>query len=1219
MSANLSIVIPARNEAKNLPLILEKIGVTMSKASLTYEIIVVIDPSTDNSEEVLRQLKDRYPIKYFQKKGIPGKAYSIIEGSQIAKYPFIAMIDADMQYPPSEIPQMLKKLSTNQKVGLVIGERNTSKAGRIRNILSKTNKRLMSSLTGIDADIQSGLKLFRKEIIKHIQVSEVKPWTLDLKLVQTTLDLGFDISSVKIFFAKRNAGESHINIFSSSIEILTETFKHKLAEKKIFRLLPKSPKSSIGAGVIFNKTKYITHSLLSPTHSAIRVTSHQQKYFLFLLSGILITAMLFAPYTTLTMILGSIIMIHFLDLWLNLYVVTRSLSEKAEYKFSQDQIDALDESALPTYAILCPLYKEGHILPYFVESISALDWPKDKLDVLILLEEDDTDSLTKAKELGLPNYFRIVKVPHSYPKTKPKACNYGLNLVKSDYVVIYDAEDIPDIYQLKKAYLAFQNASDNTACLQAKLNYHNPNQNLLTRLFTAEYSLWFEAILPGLQSLKTALPLGGTSNHFKTEILKKLHGWDSFNVTEDCDLGVRLFKFGYKTAMIDSTTLEEANSNVKNWFRQRSRWVKGYMQTYLLHMRSPIKFFREHKIHMLIFQLIVGGKIFSLFINPFLWMMTISYFLFRPIIGDAIERLYPTYLFYLGSISLVMGNFLYIYYYMIGAAKRGNWGIVKWAFVVPIYWLMISLASIISLYQLIFKPHYWEKTNHGLHLLPKKKSSLIKFSFSLPQFIGDVDWNISKKFSSKQSLFLGLLMVGVTWGGFMMLVQTRHLVNAIQYISLTVSIFSGVILLLYWHSVKPKHIGVDLKGKKNLKILIFNWRDIRHAYAGGAEVYVHELAKRWVENGNEVTIFAGNDGKLPHREIIDGVQIFRGGKPIFNSLWDVIYTATFSKKKKRVKIDGFVYISAIYHYFRYFRNKFDVVIDSQNGIPFFTPLYVSEPIFCLIHHVHQEVFRKSLPLPLALFASILEKLAMGIFYRNTPFIAVSQSTKDQVQQMGWGSAGISVVTPGVDIKKYIPNKKSVHPLIVFVGRLTYYKSVNIFIKMVVKISNEFPDAKFVIAGDGDMRLSLIAYAKKLGVIDKILFTGFIDEAKKIALYQKAWVFMNPSFIEGWGITNIEANACGTLVVASDVAGIKSSVADGVSGYLVKYDDLDAFVVKIREIISNQKLRENFNNQARDWAMNFDWSVSIEEATNVLKGYSVNTEVKNINAKYLINK
>src|SRR5581483_11735953 len=160
---------------------------------------------------------------------------------------------------------------------------------------------------------------------------------------------------------------------------------------------------------------------------------------------------------------------------------------------------------------------------------------------------------------NLPNYFKIIVVPDSSPKTKPKACNYGLQFATGEYSVIYDAEDVPDPLQLKKAIVAFAKSAKNVICIQAKLNFYNPHQNILTRVFTAEYSLWFDLVLTGLQSIEAPIPLGGTSNHFKTQILKKIKGWDAFNVTEDCDLGLRLFKNGFSTAIMDSTTLEEAN------------------------------------------------------------------------------------------------------------------------------------------------------------------------------------------------------------------------------------------------------------------------------------------------------------------------------------------------------------------------------------------------------------------------------------------------------------------------------------------------------------------------------------------------------------------------------------------------------------------------------------------------------------------------------------
>jgi cellulose synthase/poly-beta-1,6-N-acetylglucosamine synthase-like glycosyltransferase len=229
--------------------------------------------------------------------------------------------------------------------------------------------------------------------------------------------------------------------------------------------------------------------------------------------------------------------------------------------------------------------------------------------------------------------------------------------------------------------------------------------------------LWFDLVLTGLQSIHAPIPLGGTSNHFRTKDLLALKGWDAFNVTEDCDLGIRLVKHGYRTAIINSVTLEEANSSMWNWFRQRTRWIKGYMQTYMVHMRRPDDFLHiKKKSHIITFQLIVGGKILSMFINPMMWAITISYFALRATVGKAIESFYPPPVLYMGAFSLIFGNFLYLYYYMIGCAKRGQDDIIKYVFLVPFYWLGMSVAAWVASTQFLIRPHHWAKTKHGLHL-----------------------------------------------------------------------------------------------------------------------------------------------------------------------------------------------------------------------------------------------------------------------------------------------------------------------------------------------------------------------------------------------------------------------------------------------------------------------------------------------------------------------
>lgn len=716
---HIDIVVPVKNEAKNIRPLVKRVHKAMSRSKVGYELIFIDDHSDDETVENLKALQKTYPIKIYLKKGQPGKAYSIIEGAKYSKSEYVVMIDGDLQYPPEAIPQMLKMAEEN---GVVIASRKHNHDSKARALIHLCYNTFFNRfLHGFNFDVQSGLKLFKKEILSLLNPSTITPWTLDLTLLTTARQFGYSIAEVEINFERRKAGQSKVSLTKTSIEIGLNALKLKFAKGKIFQILPQTKGTMVGAGVVFKGKRLITHTTLDSKQSALETFTTKQVLFIISVIICLIVGVLLNALLTATVVVAILSAIYFIDVLFNLYVILKSLHHPPELRFPLSSIRKIDNSLLPVYSILCPLYKEAHILPQFIKSIQSLNWPKDKLDVLLLLEADDSSTIDAAKNMSLPKYFTVLIVPPSLPKTKPKACNFGLNFARGEYLVIFDAEDIPDPNQLKIAFLGFQKMGSKTVCLQAKLNYFNPHQNLLTRFFTAEYSLWFDVILTGLQSTNTALPLGGTSNHFKTEVLRQIKGWDAFNVTEDCDLGVRLFKQGYKTAMINSTTLEEANSNTKNWLRQRSRWIKGYIQTYWVHMRNPIQFIRSHGIHAFIFQLIIGARISFMLINPLLWTMTLVYFTLYTQVGPTIESLYPSVVFYLAVVSLVFGNFMYIYNYMIGCAKRKQWSLIKYIYFVPIYWFLASLAACIAFYQLLTKPHYWEKTNHGLVIQPTKE------------------------------------------------------------------------------------------------------------------------------------------------------------------------------------------------------------------------------------------------------------------------------------------------------------------------------------------------------------------------------------------------------------------------------------------------------------------------------------------------------------------
>ena len=366
----------------------------------------------------------------------------------------------------------------------------------------------------------------------------------------------------------------------------------------------------------------------------------------------------------------------------------------------------------PTYTVLVPLYREAEVVRNLVASLRQLDYPRDRLQILLLCEADDADTLDALWSARLTPPFEVVLVEPSHPRTKPKVCNLGLERASGRYLVVYDAEDRPEPDQLKKAVVAFRKLPRSVICLQARLAYRNPRTNLLTRLFAAEYGTFYDMLLPSLARHGLPVPLGGTSNHFRTAALRDLGGWDSYNVTEDLDLGMWIARRGWRVEVLDSVTWEEANSRLGNWLRQRSRWLKGYMQTYLVHMRSPLRLRRELGTRNFIaFQMLVGATPVAALVNPLLWGLTAAYLATG---SSLIAHLFPSAVFYVGTVSMVIGNFVFIYYLVTGCMLLRQPGHAKWMLLAPLYWLLMSLAAWKAVIQLTVRPHYWEKTDHGL-------------------------------------------------------------------------------------------------------------------------------------------------------------------------------------------------------------------------------------------------------------------------------------------------------------------------------------------------------------------------------------------------------------------------------------------------------------------------------------------------------------------------
>ncbi len=374
---------------------------------------------------------------------------------------------------------------------------------------------------------------------------------------------------------------------------------------------------------------------------------------------------------------------------------------------ASSQISQNEEKALPVYTVLVPLYKELSKLRSIIKNISLINYPKDKLDVKIIIEDDDYLMIKELALYNLPSYFHVIFVPKSLPRTKPKALNYALEYSRGEYLVVYDAEDKPEPDQLLKALAMFRNLPSEYVCLQAKLNFYNKNENVLTKLFNIEYSLWFEYILKGLSLLKLPTPLGGTSNHFKTDILNKLGGWDAYNMTEDAELGIRIYSQNYKVAILDSYTLEEAPNSLGNWLNQRSRWVKGFLQTFFVFKAQKDKYRKFTLLQIITIYIFIGLSTYNFWSLPFI--------IFSIVIN---KNSIINYLWLVNSIFSLLYLYSTALYILKNSLKSGK---VKFQDIVALvlwgsYFILHTIASYKAVFEIIFCPFKWSKTKHGTSL-----------------------------------------------------------------------------------------------------------------------------------------------------------------------------------------------------------------------------------------------------------------------------------------------------------------------------------------------------------------------------------------------------------------------------------------------------------------------------------------------------------------------
>ncbi len=365
----------------------------------------------------------------------------------------------------------------------------------------------------------------------------------------------------------------------------------------------------------------------------------------------------------------------------------------------------------PVVSIIVALYREADIARRLVRRLARLDYPAELLDVILVVEAEDHITLDALGNSELPPWMRVVVVPEGQVKTKPRALNHAFDHARGAIIGVYDAEDAPDPDQLQKVVERFQRSGPEVACLQGVLDYYNPRTNWLSRCFTIEYAGWFRLVLPGLARLGLVVPLGGTTLFFRREVLDRLGAWDAHNVTEDADLGIRLARHGYRTELIDTVTHEEANCRPLPWIKQRSRWIKGYMMTWAVHMRQPVQLWRQLGPRgFLGFQVLFLGTIAQFLLAPLLWSFLLLPFgfphpLYAALPWAAVWGIAGVF-FVSEAANILIGA--------LGLGRTAHGLSRIWVLTLKVYYPLASLAAYKGLFELATRPFYWDKTTHGI-------------------------------------------------------------------------------------------------------------------------------------------------------------------------------------------------------------------------------------------------------------------------------------------------------------------------------------------------------------------------------------------------------------------------------------------------------------------------------------------------------------------------
>ncbi len=714
-----SVIVPVHNDRRFLSGCFDRIAVALNGSGYEYEILVVDDRSRDGTENFVRSASAAVPVRYVRKQGAKGRTMSIKEGLDQSTGGIVVVIDADLRCPPDAFRAMIAKLDEAQ---IVVANRAAYPFFAYK-IFSSIYRWIFGHiLLSVDADVRSGLKVFRRSLLDSLRFDPEFDHRLgfDSVLLYHARRVGWTIASMKVAYTRSMFHHGVWGSVSSRTSLALSIISLNIAH--VFRIIfpflyPPQPQEYFEAGF----TNINDYLFLAPEQSA-KGHLTREVYFLifysfFIIIGYFWIINVFAGKSFAWSLFFHIAVIQFALIVFKVYVVsiTFRLPPQPPKGLSDE-----DKKDLPVISVILPVYKEKEVLPQLCQRMADMDYPADKLDLIFIFESGDDETINAFVQLEKPAHFKGLVSPDVQPKTKPKALNVALRETRGEFLVIFDAETLPETDQFMKAMAAFK-YSPQLDYVHCRIDVYNANTNWLTKMYTAEFAFFYNFFLPGLATVKSPTPISGHSVYFRREQLIKVGGWDAYNLAEDCDIGIRMFRNGYKNAsVLDSASWEQSTTTLGDWIKQRTRWMQGFVQTSMVNLRFPALLWKDlgGLRNVLMFMFHVPGGVFLNGLNLVQWMMLAFWYATN---DPIIQTIFTDILLYLSVLSFFLANLMFTYFNLLGLYHRKYYSFVGLALFSPIYWLFLSYATLRSILRFFRQESTWDKTNHPVMSISSAK------------------------------------------------------------------------------------------------------------------------------------------------------------------------------------------------------------------------------------------------------------------------------------------------------------------------------------------------------------------------------------------------------------------------------------------------------------------------------------------------------------------